>query len=357
MSLPQERSSALPNTPNTARRGYIDAMKGLGIFCVVIGHFIEYNRGTAPAINALFTCIYLFHMALFCTASGLVAKFSLRKLIGQQLWLYLISQAGILAFRVVALKENLAEQGGLWFNLMMPWRHMWYLYALIFWSLTVPLLHLLTRFLKGPGRWLGFAAAVALGLAGGLVEWPFSLGRVFSFYPFFAFGVLFAAPLDQWQKKHHPANWVLVAVAAGIYGSIAWRILTAPEPFYEGARIFQTDSYAVGGYTVGDRALFYLIGFLSTLAICYLAGRSKALASLGRRTLPVYILHMPLYALLVQLGCYEAAGQRGLAAAVTWLVFIIPAVVSLCASAPVNAAVNAVANLWYKTLPGLVRRS
>ena len=52
-------------------------LKGFGILCVVIGHFIEYHRGTAPGINALFTCIYLFHMAIFCTASGLVAKFSL----------------------------------------------------------------------------------------------------------------------------------------------------------------------------------------------------------------------------------------------------------------------------------------
>ena len=71
------------------RRNDLDAMKGLGILCVVTGHFIEYYRGTAPWINAFFTCIYLFHMALFCTASGAVARFSLKKLITQQLWLYL----------------------------------------------------------------------------------------------------------------------------------------------------------------------------------------------------------------------------------------------------------------------------
>ena len=88
----------MPNKKTTAQRQpYVDAMKGFGILCVVIGHFIEYHRGTAPGINALFTCIYLFHMAIFCTASGLVAKFSLRKLVTQQLWLYLISQAGITA--------------------------------------------------------------------------------------------------------------------------------------------------------------------------------------------------------------------------------------------------------------------
>ena len=98
----------MPNKKTAAQRQpYVDAMKGFGILCVVIGHFIEYHRGTAPGINALFTCIYLFHMAIFCTASGLVAKFSLRKLVTQQLWLYLISQAGITAFRAAALKDNI----------------------------------------------------------------------------------------------------------------------------------------------------------------------------------------------------------------------------------------------------------
>ena len=129
----------MPNKKTAAQRQpYVDAMKGFGILCVVIGHFIEYHRGTAPGINALFTCIYLFHMAIFCTASGLVAKFSLRKLVTQQLWLYLISQAGITAFRAAALKDNIVDQGGWLQNVLLPWRHMWYLYALMFWMLTVP---------------------------------------------------------------------------------------------------------------------------------------------------------------------------------------------------------------------------
>ena len=48
----------MPNKKTAAQRQlYVDAMKGFGILCVVIGHFIEYHRGTAPGINALFTCI------------------------------------------------------------------------------------------------------------------------------------------------------------------------------------------------------------------------------------------------------------------------------------------------------------
>ena len=244
----------MPNKKTAAQRQpYVDAMKGFGILCVVIGHFIEYHRGTAPGINALFTCIYLFHMAIFCTASGLVAKFSLRKLVTQQLWLYLISQAGITAFRAAALKDNIVDQGGWLQNVLLPWRHMWYLYALMFWMLTVPLLRAIQR--RGLlASTVGMAAAIAIGLLGGCVNWPFDLGRVFSFFPFFAFGVLFAEPFRSWQKRWY-AWGPLAAAIVGFYTVTVQRIVTAETPVYEGARIFQSDAYAVGGYLMQDRAV------------------------------------------------------------------------------------------------------
>ena len=228
-----------------------------------------------------------------------------------------------------ALKDNIVDQGGWLQNVLLPWRHMWYLYALMFWMLTVPLLRAIQR--RGLlASTVGMAAAIAIGLLGGCVNWPFDLGRVFSFFPFFAFGVFYTVTVQ--------------------------RIVTAETPVYEGARIFQSDAYAVGGYLMQDRAVFYLLGFGTVLAITPILGLIKPLASLGQRTLPIYILHMPLYALLVQLGCYEACASHGLPAVITWLCFIIPAVVALCASAPVCAILNGIANIWYKTLPALFSR-
>ena len=97
----------------TARRDYIDIMKGLGILLVVLGHFMEQFRFGFKPIGATFICIYLFHMALFCICSGLVAHFSLWKLITQQVWLYAVGQAIMLAFRAVILREDFAASGGL----------------------------------------------------------------------------------------------------------------------------------------------------------------------------------------------------------------------------------------------------
>ena len=93
----------MPNN-KTARRDYIDIMKGLGILLVVLGHFMEQFRFGFKPIGATFICIYLFHMALFCICSGLVAHFSLWKLITQQVWLYAVGQAIMLAFRAVILR-------------------------------------------------------------------------------------------------------------------------------------------------------------------------------------------------------------------------------------------------------------
>ena len=92
----------------TARRDYIDIMKGLGILLVVLGHFMEQFRFGFKPIGATFICIYLFHMALFCICSGLVAHFSLWKLITQQVWLYAVGQAITCAAEDTASRSNFA---------------------------------------------------------------------------------------------------------------------------------------------------------------------------------------------------------------------------------------------------------
>lgn len=96
------------------RRDYIDELKGLGILLVVLGHFIEQYRMGYSFVSASFFCIYAFHMALFCICSGLVARFNPRKLVTQQLWLYLVGQTLMLAFRAAVLREILPRRAACW---------------------------------------------------------------------------------------------------------------------------------------------------------------------------------------------------------------------------------------------------
>ena len=252
----------------TARRDYIDIMKGLGILLVVLGHFMEQFRFGFKPIGATFICIYLFHMALFCICSGLVAHFSLWKLITQQVWLYAVGQAIMLAFRAVILREDFAASGGLLLAFLLPWRHMWYLYALIFWHLTLPLLTRLRD--KGlPFALLGLAGAVALGLWAGNVDWPFTLVRVFAYYPFYAFGVLFRPQIDRLDDLAATSPVMRLAPAGALvvcYGLYFRSLMLQEGQLRESAKIFNDVAYG-DGYAMPDRARFYAIGIVTSLAL------------------------------------------------------------------------------------------
>ena len=341
------------------RRVYVDAMKGLGIILVVWGHFEEYYRGTSPWFNGTFECVYLFHMALFCLCSGLVAKFNWKKLVLQQVWLYLACQALLIPFRAVVLTEDLTAAGGMLTALLVPWRHMWYLYSLIFWELTVPLLSWLRQRLGLAGKAGGLAVAAAVGLAAGFVEWPFAFNRVFAFFPFYAAGVLFREEIDRWYRAAQKLAALRVIPGAAIvalYGFWMVSILRAPEPVYEGARIFHDVAYNAG-YTPADRALTYLIGLGTALALIAVLGSVRTFAELGRRTLPIYIMHMPVYAFLVQLGTYEAAGEKGAAAVAGWVFLAAGGCICLFGAKPIAWLFGLAANLWYKVLPGWLGRT
>ena len=332
------------------RRDYIDELKGLGILLVVLGHFIEQYRMGYSFVSASFFCIYAFHMALFCICSGLVARFNPRKLVTQQLWLYLMGQTLMLAFRAAVLRENFAETGGLLAAWLLPWRHIWYLYALIFWHLTLPVLCRLRDRLGLAGSCLGMALAVGLALTAGLVDWPFTLVRVFAFYPFYACGVLLRPQLDRlaaFAAEHRPVRLVAAAGLVLGYGAYFLWVLRADPIMDHSAELFHDVSYA-GGDRVQYRVVFYLVGIATTAALTVLASRRHLLAGLGRHTLAIYLLHLPVQALLVELGLYDLMRGKATIVVVLWSVLLAAVTLAVLNLSPVQRACDAVANCWYK---------
>ena len=346
--------------PQPERQVYVDAMKGLGIILVVWGHFEERFRGVSPIFNGTFECMYMFHMALFCLCSGLVAKLNIKKWIGQQLWLYLICQVLMAVFRVVVLQEDLAAgEGGMLGAVLLPWMHMWYLYAMLFWELTVPVLDFLRKKLGIWGGVLGVAAALLIALFAGNIDWPLKLNRVFAFFPFYAVGVLFRREIAVWARatgKNGAIRLILGAVAAVWYGHWLLQILGRAEPVYENARIFHDVAYG-DGYTMLSRGAFYLIGTLTALFLISALGNCKTLASLGKRTLPIYIFHMPVLWFLIQLGVHDMAATKGIPALAGWLVLVVGGVVCFFGSKPVCTVCTGIANLWYKILPSVIAKA
>ena len=317
------------------RRDYIDELKGLGILLVVFGHFMEQYRMNYPFVSATFFCIYAFHMALFCACSGLVARFNPRKLVTQQLWLYFLGQSLMLVFRAVVLREDFAESGGVLAALLLPWRHMWYLYALIFWHLTLPLLCLLRD---------------RLGLAGGLIDWPFMLVRVFAFFPFYAFGVLFRLQLDTLAASAAQNRAAQLLPAAGLavgYGLYFIRVFCSETILDNSAELFHDVSYA-GGDRPEYRIVFYLVGIATTAALVAAFSSGRRLTGLGRRTLAIYLLHLPILALLVQLQLFEPLRGAPVALPVLWYTLLATAALAVLNWQPVQTLFGFAANCWYK---------
>ena len=332
------------------RRDYIDELKGLGILLVVFGHFIEQYRMNYSFISASFFCMYAFNMALFFICSGLVARWNPRKLVVQQLWIYLVGQALTIVFRIAVLGEDIAAEGGCLAALLLPWRHMWYLYALLLWELTLPLLVLLRD--KGgiAGACLGFAGAVAVALAGGLVDSTVLVPRVFAFYPFYAFGVLFRPQIDRiaaFGMSKLGARLAALAVLIIGYGVYFCKIYTAEPILDNSAQLFHDVSYA-GGDKVQYRIAFYLAGILTTLALVLLLSAGKRLTALGQHTLPIYLLHLPILLFLVQCGTYEPLRGQPLPWVLGWVVLQALGCICLLNSAPLQRVFMAAANVWYK---------
>ncbi len=72
------------------------------------------------------------------------------------------------------------------------------------------------------------------------------------------------------------------------------------------------------------------------------------LAGLGRHTLAIYLLHLPVQALLVELGLYDLMRGKATIVVVLWSVLLAAVTLAVLNLSPVQRACDAVANCWYK---------
>ena len=99
---------------------------------------------------------------------------------------------------------------------------------------------------------------------------------------------------------------------------------------------------------MADRAVFLLVGIVTSVGLVAALGNCRMLAPLGKRTLAIYLLHMPILTFLVDLGFYEPARQMPVPVIVAWVLLEALGCLCILNSEPVNWAFNWLANLWYK---------
>ena len=310
MSLPAERHQGL------------DALRGLLMVAVIIGHFPTSARGTNP-FGALPEWIYFCHIPLFLALSCLFAQpLNLRQtgrrarqlLVPFALWMAL-THATILVTRPGALAFDMA---------MGNWAHvqsiLWFLPALF----TANLLMAAWRRAPALARaGLLSAAAWAFLDASRLALWhdriPFGLDSVLFLFPFLWV-------IDQaWRRRAAFTSGLLAAACLALpLGGLLVRTCEQVKTHSAYARRVDFAQFSVPVTLPG-----YLGMTLMGLALLVMAVRLPAprwLAEVGRCSMPIFLLHYPLlYAFTRAIGL-AGEGRAALLAFATAVILLILAV-------------------------------
>lgn len=261
------------------RDSSLDIVKGVLIFLVVFGHFLERLIGWGNEENrVLLSTIYFVHMPAFIFISGMLFKTTdVFKKVTYFVTLLIPFQIAYVLFNAL-----LTDQISLvW--LMQPYWILWYLCGMIAWTLITPLL-LKTQF----PVLIAIALSILIGLSP-INNYLFSIGRIFTFLPFFVIGHLYGRAITQWLKAHQ--NYAIYGVL--VFVSIA---LISQFSGLSSGWLFGSLSYKQLGVSdlTGSitRLSIFMISILGVVALLSLSLLIKdRLIDLGQHTLPVYLLH------------------------------------------------------------------
>ena len=265
------------------RNHFLDTHKAILIFLVVLGHFVERMVGWRdPVSHTLLGTIYLIHMPAFIFVSGMLYKDkNYIKNILFFLSLYLPFQFLFAAFD--ALWSGQMQWN--WNVFIKPYWVLWYLMGMMVWT---GMTHVL---LKLPHYFI-VVWAVLMSIGIGLSPWNnylYSIGRIFVFFPFFIFGVLYGKVVVEKIQQFQAAKWwgigFLCALMALVY-------LTQINPYW----LYGSLSYAQLKVTMIDGIFIRMACLiLSSLGILALLSLTQFFQDqwlkLGAYTLPVYLLH------------------------------------------------------------------
>lgn len=261
------------------RNTYLDTTKAILIFLVVLGHFLERMIGWGSEQgHVLLGSIYFVHMPAFIFVSGVLFK--------DKNWLknIIFFFSLYLPFQFIFPAFDAIWTGRYQLNgLERPYWILWYLWGMMVWTL-------LTHFLIKT-RWAIFTSLI-LALCIGLSPWnnyQYSIGRIFTFFPFFMAGHLYGNKIIQFIQNYKYASSLSILIVFFI-GTLVF--YTHINQFW----LYGSLSYRQLHVSVLDGTWMRLgIMLLSSLGIFSIFGLAKLFKNhfilLGVNTLPVYLLH------------------------------------------------------------------
>ncbi len=266
---------------NDQRSSWLDNAKGVLILVVIWGHLIEQAAPTSPIIAGTYGAIYLFHMPAIVLISGMVTRAELDKRalehIGRKLLFPLV------VFQALYWPWLAVFKPGLGHDLFTPLWLLWFLLSLATWRIMLPM------FLR-----VRFPVLVSIGLAVmvgfvDVVDHTLSLSRTFFFFPAFLLGHLYRTQIEALAARPSLCGAVLFVLLAGAAGL---QVATGTSV----AHLYGSTPYSNLTAELLAPALqrlhVILAGIAAAVAFLSLVPRhSGRLTELGRRTMPVFLLH------------------------------------------------------------------
>lgn len=245
----------------------IDGIKGLLIFSVVLGHFLELCGGVG---SGAYRIIYSFHMPAFIFISGYFSPDKPKKILKKFLPLYVVFQLLYLIFDSFFIgNKNLTF--GAFFT---PYWHLWYIFALMLYSLLLPIISRV----KEKICYFALAIAVALSLLFPLADinmYFLSIGRFFAFLPFFVLGNFCGKGKIRIPSVSFLVPFSLIFILCGKWASIKM--------------LYGSFSYSNPREMI-IRA-FLILFALGWISILFRIRLPHLFCILGQNTLPIYLLH------------------------------------------------------------------
>lgn len=251
----------------------LDNVKLLLIFLVILGHVIE-NFTTR---NLIYKFIYVFHMPMFVLISGYTFKnyiisLNHKEIFKKTLFIYYFFQI----FYYVLVNRNI----NILSILMVPYRHLWFLFSLYCWSILV-------FFLQKRNKYkvivFSFIASIAVGYV------PFqlsflSIGRTIVFFPFFLIG-FHTTQQNFLRLKDNKTVTIIIFSLSLLVFLLSCQFI--PNEILWGTRSFSKISHSFLRLLL---QLFSLV--ISKLIITIIPDVDFYFTKLGGLTLYIFIYHM-----------------------------------------------------------------
>lgn len=302
-----------------------DALKGLAILLVVAGHLIDLNIGTQghPGLKILVMLIRLVHMPIFIFVAGLFDSSEKKNIASRSMsFLFLY----ILAKIIYMISNRIILGTGPYFSLLSENNRPWFMLAMAAW---VPLAHATRNVKLIPllSVWIVLALSVGYDSHVGAL---LSLSRIIVFFPFYLLG--YRIKPNTLIKRCSSRTMVYTAIVIlvviliffTLFEKILWnyeRLLNANLPYSE---------MPVEGCGAFERAVWYGLVILALIAFISIFThiRSNLLAWFGKRSLTIYLFHLPFTLVLSALGLFNMLNSTIIGRAIAVFLAIPVAVIS-----------------------------